>query len=198
MDSCFLGDEFDKLTVLMVIERYTKLKKAVGCGPKQGVDGELCCQDGHRAHQRVLGQGPGRHLKTDQAAIKFLVDDVCESDRSSYHQRVCTAGSNGIVERTVQSVEQCLRTLKSSLDERMGVKIDVLHPVLTWLCGVRGLHDESHGGSVRRQEPVRACEGKKVGGHGLGVMREGAYGNITQVRGWRSSTRGGAMACSWE
>ena len=34
----------------------------------------------------------------------------------------------------MQSVEQCLRTLKSSLDERMGLKIDVLHPVLTWLC----------------------------------------------------------------
>ena len=31
-------------------------------------------------------------------------------------------------------MEQCLRTLKSSLDERMGVKINVLHPVLTWLC----------------------------------------------------------------
>ena len=31
-------------------------------------------------------------------------------------------------------MEQCLRTFKSSLDERMGVKIDVLHPVLTWLC----------------------------------------------------------------
>ena len=29
---------------------------------------------------------------------------------------------------------QCLRTLKSSLDERIGVKIDVSHPVLTWSC----------------------------------------------------------------
>ena len=43
-------------------------------------------------------------------------------------------GSSGIAERAVQSVEQYFRTLKSSLDERMGVKIEVLHPVLTWLC----------------------------------------------------------------
>ena len=43
-------------------------------------------------------------------------------------------GSNGVVERAVQSVEQCLRTMKSSLDERMGIKIDTRHPVMTWLC----------------------------------------------------------------
>ena len=35
-------------------------------------------------------------------------------------------------------MEQCLRTLKSSLDEQMGVNIDVLHPVLTWLCEIVG------------------------------------------------------------
>ena len=46
---------------------------------------------------------------------------------------------NGIVERAVQSVEQFVRTLKSALDEGMAVKIDTLHPVLTWLCGYAGL-----------------------------------------------------------
>ena len=29
MDYCFLGDEFDRLTLLVLIERYTKIKKAV-------------------------------------------------------------------------------------------------------------------------------------------------------------------------
>jgi hypothetical protein len=43
-------------------------------------------------------------------------------------------GSNTIVDKAVQSVEQCLRTLKSSLDERMKVKIHVMHPVNAWLC----------------------------------------------------------------
>ena len=78
-------------------------------------------------------------LKTDQEpAIKFLVDDVCVNRTGARTIKECarqgSKGSNGIVERAVQSVEQCLRTLKSSLDERMGVNIDVLHPVLTWLC----------------------------------------------------------------
>jgi hypothetical protein len=43
-------------------------------------------------------------------------------------------GSNGIVEKAVQSVVMCLRTLKSSLDERMKCRINVLHPISTWLC----------------------------------------------------------------
>lgn len=42
-------------------------------------------------------------------------------------------GSNGVMERAVQSIEQCLRGAKASLDERMGVRVDVLHPMLTWL-----------------------------------------------------------------
>ena len=43
------------------------------------------------------------------------------------------------MERAVQSVEQFVRTLKSALDERMAVKIDTLHPVLTSLCEYAGL-----------------------------------------------------------
>ena len=50
----------------------------------------------------------------------------------------------------MQSVEQCLRTLKSSLDERMGVKIDVLHPVLTWLCELVGYMMNRHGGRRKK------------------------------------------------
>ena len=43
-----------------------------------------------------------------------------------------------MIERAVQSMEQYLRTLKSALDERMGGRIDVKHPILTWLCEYAG------------------------------------------------------------
>ena len=83
-------------------------------------------------------------VKTDQEpAIKFLVDDVCMARTGvrTIHELAPKnlKGSNGIVERAVLSVEQFVRTLKSALDERMAVKIDTLHPVLTWLCGYAGL-----------------------------------------------------------
>ena len=47
---------------------------------------------------------------------------------------VGSKGSNGVVERAVQAVEQYLRTMKSQLDERYGVRIDIKHPILTWMC----------------------------------------------------------------
>ena len=83
-------------------------------------------------------------VKTDQEpAIKFLVDDVCMARIGARTIRELapnnSKGSNGVVERVVQSVEQFIRTLKSALDERMAVKIDTFHPVLTWLCEYAGL-----------------------------------------------------------
>ena len=139
MDYCFPGDEFDRLTVLVVIERYTKMKKAVVV-PSKGSTGSYAARIVIELINERGDKDKDVILKSDQeAAIKFLVDDVCacESDRGSYHQVVCTTGQQG-VERHCRAggavVEQCLRTLTSSLDERMAVKIDVLHPVLTWLC----------------------------------------------------------------
>jgi hypothetical protein len=71
-------------------------------------------------------------------AIKLLVDDICTA-RTGARTIVelvpkGSKGSNAIVDRAVQSVDQCLRTLKSFLDERMKVNTDVMHPVNAWLC----------------------------------------------------------------
>ena len=78
-------------------------------------------------------------LKTDQEpAIKFLVDDVCMARTGAKaiveEAPVASKGSNGVVERAVQTVEQYVRTLKSQLDERYGARIDTRHPILPWLC----------------------------------------------------------------
>ena len=78
-------------------------------------------------------------LKTDQEpAIKFLVDDICVHRTGARTIKESapkgSKGSNGVIERAVQAVEQSLRTMKSPLDERMGVRIDVQHPVSSWLC----------------------------------------------------------------
>ncbi len=75
-------------------------------------------------------------MKTDQEpAIKFLVDDVCAAAtgaRTIVEQApVKSKGSNGVVERAAQAVEQYLRTLKSQLGGRYAVTIDTRLPVLT-------------------------------------------------------------------
>ena len=139
MDYCFPGDEDgEKLTILVVVEKETKMKKAVVV-PSKGSTGryaakmvlELIAECGDRDCPILL--------KSDQEpAILYLLDDVSMS-RTGAKTLIEQApkrskGSNGVVERAVQSVEQVLRTLKSALDERMGVRIDTKHPVLTWMC----------------------------------------------------------------
>jgi hypothetical protein len=141
MDYCFPGDDKNHMTVLVVLvveERYTKMKKAVAV-PSKGSTGNFATR---MVLDLIKECGDERRdiiVKTDQEnAIKFLVDDICTA-RMGARTFVESGpkgskGSNGIVERAVQSVEQCLRTMKSSLGERMNVKIDVLHPVNSWLC----------------------------------------------------------------
>ena len=139
MDYCFPGDEEgQKLTTLVVVEKETKMRKAVVV-PSKGSTGryaarmvlDLIAECGDKDRPIIV--------KSDQEpAILFLVDDVCSS-RTGARTIVERApklskGSNGIVERAVQSFEEYLRTLKSALDARMEVRIDTRHPILTWLC----------------------------------------------------------------
>ena len=63
LDYCFPGDEFDqRLTVLVAIEKYTKMKKVVVV-PNKGVDGKLRIEDGDRADQRMWRQRSGHHFE---------------------------------------------------------------------------------------------------------------------------------------
>ena len=139
LDYCFPGDENgQKLTILVVVEKFTKMKKAVVV-PSKGSTGRFAARKVLDLINECGDKDRTVILKTDQEpAIKFLVDDVCMARtgaRTIVEQApVRSKGSNGVVERAVQTVEQYFRTLKSQLDERYGVRIDTKHPVLTWLC----------------------------------------------------------------
>ncbi len=41
--------------------------------------------------------------------------------------------SNGEIEQAVQKIEDQVRTMKSGLEERLGMAIPAKHPILTWL-----------------------------------------------------------------
>ena len=112
LDYCFPGDsEGERLTVLVVVERYTKMKKAVVV-PKKGSTGsyaarmvlELMNECGDKDREVIV--------KSDQEpAIQFLVDDICTNRTGAKTIKEASQkyskGSNGVVERAVQSVEQC-------------------------------------------------------------------------------------------
>ena len=139
LDYCFPGDEGEhRLTVLVAVERYSKMKKAIVV-PSKGSTGQYASRVVVGFVEELGDKDRDVILKTDQEpSIKFLVDDICTARTGAKTIKECapkySKGSNGVVERAVQAVEQCIRTLKSSFDERYKVKVDIQHPVVTWLC----------------------------------------------------------------
>ena len=167
MDYCFPGDaEGERLTVLVIIEKFTKMKKAVVV-PSKGSTGnyaarmvlELMNECGDKDREVIV--------KSDQEpAIRFLIDDVCTNRTGAKTIKEVSPkyskGSNGVVERAVQSVEQCLRTLKSAMDEKFGVRVDVRHPVLTWLCEYTGYMMNRMEVARDGKTPYERVKGKKA------------------------------------
>lgn len=165
LDYCFPRDEFDhRLIVLVAVEKHTKMKR-VTVVPNKGSAGtqarnmvlELMEECGDKERDVVL--------KTDQEpATRALAGEICASRTGA---RTIPApkgskGSNGVVERAVQSAEQCLRPAKSSLDERMGVKIKVLRPILTWLCDFIGFMMNRREVASDGKAPYERVKGKRI------------------------------------
>ena len=49
------------------------------------------------------------------------------------HSPVHSSKSNGVVERAVQSVQGMIRTMRSALEDKWGVKLGIGHPVWSWM-----------------------------------------------------------------
>lgn len=141
-DYCFPGDEFGyRVTILVGRERTTGMTFA-STVPEKGSKGkfvadrclEFFVECGFRTGDIVL--------KTDQEpAIKYLVKDlVAERGSEPGHRTlveespVQSSGSNGVVERAVQSIEGQIRVLKMALEERIGVKVPASHCIVTFLA----------------------------------------------------------------
>jgi hypothetical protein len=180
MHYCFPGDEKDNMTVLVVVERYSKMKKAVTV-PSKGSAGSFATRKVLDLIRECGDDNRDIIIKTDQEnTIRFLVvDDVCTARTGARTIAEMSPkeskGSNGIVERAVQSVERCLRTLKSSLDERMRCLISVLHPVSTWLCEyVSYMMNRMEVGSDGKA-PYERIKGKRCEVPGLGFGERVLY-----------------------
>ena len=172
LDYCFPGDEDgQRLTVLVVVERHTKMKKSVVV-PQKGSTGRYAARMVMDLIDECGDKNRPIIVKTDQEpAIKFLVEDI-RTARTGAQTIVEEApkkskGSNGVVERAVQTMEQLLRTLKSAFDERMGVRIDAKHPVLTWMCEYSGYLVNRLEVSADGKTAYERCKGKQAQVMGL-------------------------------
>lgn len=79
-------------------------------------------------------------LKSDQEpAVLALVNDIIKYRAPAATQveqsPVGSSGSNGIVERGIQSFQMMMRVMKDALETKWKVAIPDDHPILTWMTG---------------------------------------------------------------
>ena len=126
-DYCFPGNELGyKLTVLVGRERTSGTTMA-SVIPSKGGSGRFAA-DKVLAFMAECGDQSGDVvIKTDQeAAITYLVKDIVAERGNEPGCRtiveeslVASSGSNGIVERAVQTVEGQIRVMKLALEDRI-------------------------------------------------------------------------------
>ena len=141
-DYCFPGNELGyKLTVLVGKERGTGMTMATVV-PEKGSKGKFVadkCMDffvecGCRSGDIII--------KTDQEpAIAFLVKDLVlergdePGCRTLVEQSpVGSSGSNGVVERAVQTIEGQIRVMNLALESRLGVTVSAGANVVMFLA----------------------------------------------------------------
>jgi hypothetical protein len=80
-------------------------------------------------------------VKTDQEAVKYLTKDLAAERGNEPGSRtlleespVCSSGSNGVVERSVQAVEAQIRVLKLAIEDRLGLNVPAMHCIVAFLA----------------------------------------------------------------
>ena len=138
-DYCFPGDEKGfRLTVLVGKERVTGMAMA-SVVPTKGTSGQFAVMKILEFVKECGGAEAEIVLKTDQEpAIEALMEDVIKTRGKEItlleRSPVGSSGSNGLVERGVQSVEGVIRTLKSALEERIGARIRAEEKIVIFIA----------------------------------------------------------------
>ena len=138
VDYCFPGDDMGfKLSILVGVERDTGAKVSVVV-PQKGTTGKYASGEVVSFMDNQGCTFKDVVVKSDQEnAIKYVVDDVCMARTGAKTLKMNAPtkvkGSNGVIERAVQSVEGQLRTMKDALDLRYKQIIPAEHCIVTWL-----------------------------------------------------------------
>ena len=86
---------------------------------------------------------------------------------------VYSSKSNGFIERTIQSVQALVRTWRSSLEAKLGVKLDVEHKEWPWLVETVGWRMSRADVGADREDDFREVQGEACKAQWGGVWRGG-------------------------
>ena len=178
MDLCFPGEEDGTggLTVLVAAERGTKMKLASAMPSK--TTGKFIAKR-VLAFTREVGVDHGELvIKTDQEpAMKAIVNEVCRLRAAAGGGRtvpemspVGQSQSNGIAERTAESVEGQARVLRSALEE-VGGQAPGAAPDLSVALRVGSVHLEQVRGWQGRVHGLRKVQGEEIQSGGPRIWR---------------------------
>ena len=141
-DYCFPGDEFGfKLTVLVGKERTTGMVMATVV-PEKGSKGKFTADKCLDFFAECGSRNGDIVLKSDQEpAIAYLVKDLVlergdeKGSRTIVEESpVGSSGSNGVVERAVQTVEGQIRVLRFALEARIGKDVPAGSNVVVFMA----------------------------------------------------------------
>ena len=105
-------------------------------------------------------------IKTDQESPTTAVQDKLAKERGQAHMiiensPVRSSGSNGVIERGMKESEYHIRSMKSALDERLGMNVGATSCILPWMIEYSlGPTGRSHTRSSRARD--RRCSGSSV------------------------------------
>ena len=105
---------------------------------------------------------------------------------------VGSSKSNGIVERAVQSVQGMIRTIRSDIEGRWGVKIDVTHSIWPWIAEHAGFLSTRFEVGRDGKTAYERLKGKSAEVQGM-AFAEGIL--------WKRKRAGGPLGkltCMWE
>ena len=138
MDYCFLGGRSDEAQPVLVIrERDTKMLLSFLVREKGANDPYVIrrvmaflTELGHTGNKVII--------KTDQESPVRAVAAKIAAERQEgrtilENSPVKSSGSNGVIERGVKEFEYQVRTMKSALDQRLGIKVKGDSNILPWM-----------------------------------------------------------------
>ena len=196
----FMGEEKGGGTLAMLVAKMKKTKAVMATVLPRKSSGEWAARR-LMAWLREVGHAHGDIIvKSDnEPALTSLVEDWARLRAVEgvgrmiiEHSPVHSSQSNGIVERGVQAVQGMVRTLRSAVEDRWGVQLDVGHAVWPWLVEYAGYLltrcEVGHDGKT----PYERLKGKKARLQGM-EFGEGIL--------WKRRREGGPLGkltCMWE
>ena len=141
MDFMFMGEEKSEKTLVMLVAKERSTKAVMSCVTPKKSDGEWLAKR-VMAFMREFGcEVEPVTMKTDNEPALVKVVEYIGRLRAAKggtgmvveNSPVYSSKSNGYIERAVQSVQGMVRTLRSAVEEKWGVKLEIENAIWPWM-----------------------------------------------------------------